>query len=94
MESNLRHRIPLGLLSLSLGVCGTFALPAHAQSGAELYQASCATCHGADGRGRSSAELGFDTPLPDFSDCDFANREPDADWGAIIHEGGPVRGFD
>lgn len=61
---------------------------------AELYRAACATCHGADGRGRTSAELGFDIPLPDFTDCDFASREPNPDWGAIIHEGGPVRGFD
>jgi mono/diheme cytochrome c family protein len=65
-----------------------------AADGSTLYQASCATCHGSDGRGRSSTELGFATPIPDFSDCDFANREPDGDWGAIIHQGGPVRGFD
>jgi hypothetical protein len=32
-------------------------------------------------------------PLPDFSDCSFATREPDVDWLAITHEGGPVRGF-
>lgn len=62
--------------------------------GSLLYEDTCAACHGSDGRGRSSAELGFPTPVPDFTDCDFANREPDADWGAIIHQGGPVRGFD
>ena len=32
--------------------------------------------------------------MPDFSDCEFASREPDPDWYAIIHEGGPVRAFD
>jgi mono/diheme cytochrome c family protein len=62
--------------------------------GGRLYQDSCAACHGNDGRGRTSTELGFDVPIPDFTDCDFANREPDGDWGAIIHQGGPVRGFD
>jgi hypothetical protein len=37
--------------------------------------------------------VGFDQPLPDFSDCNFATREPDADWLAIAHQGGPMRGF-
>jgi hypothetical protein len=32
--------------------------------------------------------------VPDFSDCNFAVREPDSDWLAIIHNGGPARGFD
>ena len=62
--------------------------------GNRLYEESCAACHGSDGRGRTSSSLGLDVPVPDFTDCDFANREPDADWGAIIHQGGPVRGFD
>jgi hypothetical protein len=63
-------------------------------SGAELYQAACAACHGADGRGNPPSVVGFDTPLPDFTDCSFATPEPDADWFAIAHEGGPVRAFD
>ncbi len=37
--------------------------------------------------------VGFETPLPDFTDCGFASREPAADWAAIVHSGGPVRGF-
>ncbi len=63
-------------------------------SDAELYTRACAACHGDDGRGRSEQEVGFDTPLPDFTDCSFASREPDPDWYAVIHEGGPVRAFD
>jgi hypothetical protein len=42
---------------------------------------------------RTPAEVGFDLPLPDFTDCVFANREADADWSSIIHEGGPRRAF-
>jgi hypothetical protein len=38
--------------------------------------------------------LGFDTPVPDFSDCSFATVEPDADWIAVAHDGGPARAFD
>ena len=58
-----------------------------------LYDAACANCHGADGRGLEQALLGFAEEVPDFTDCDFAAREPDADWIAVAHEGGPVRGF-
>jgi hypothetical protein len=60
----------------------------------QLYEAACAACHGADGRGRSPDAVGFETPLPDFSDCEFTSREPDPDWFAVIHQGGPVRAFD
>jgi mono/diheme cytochrome c family protein len=77
------------------------AQPASAQSatplardGAAVYRAACAACHGADGRGAPQSLVGFDTPLPDFTDCSFASREPAADWFAIAHDGGPVRAFD
>ena len=68
----------------------------HAQDdgGRELYRAACAACHGLDGRGQPRATVGFDTPLPDFTNCAFATPEPDVDWMAIIHRGGPIRAFD
>lgn len=59
----------------------------------QVYTAACASCHGDDGRGHPAAVTGLAMPLPDFSDCNFATREPDSDWGAIGHEGGPARGF-
>lgn len=62
-------------------------------SGAELYRSSCATCHGMDGTGAERSFVAFEEPLPDFTDCRFAPREPDADWVAVAHEGGPARGF-
>lgn len=62
--------------------------------GRRLYEDSCAACHGSDGRGLSQSQLGFETPVPDFTDCDFANREPYGDWYAVTHQGGPARGFD
>ncbi len=61
--------------------------------GDALYQAACANCHGGDGLGVDPALLAFEEALPDFTDCDFAAREPDADWIAVAHEGGPIRGF-
>lgn len=86
----------IGLLSLLAG-----AVPAAvardaataAPTGEALYRRACASCHGADGRGASRSLLSFEEPLPDFTDCSFASREPDADWIAVSHEGGPMRGF-
>jgi mono/diheme cytochrome c family protein len=63
------------------------------KTGAQLYREACAACHGADGSGQERSVLGFEVPPPDFTDCSFATREPDADWVAIAHQGGPVRGF-
>jgi hypothetical protein len=63
------------------------------RSAREVYNASCATCHGEDGRGRTQVQLGFDTPVPDFTDCAFASREADGDWFTVAHEGGPIRVF-
>ena len=62
-------------------------------SGAELYQAACANCHGVEGTGAPEWFVAFKQPIPDFTDCNFATREPDADWIAVAHQGGPVRGF-
>lgn len=78
-----------------LGAClavGSTA-PTAAQDGAALYAAGCASCHGADGAGASRDAIAFEDPLPDFRECSFASREPDADWIAVAHAGGPVRGF-
>ena len=63
-------------------------------TGKQLYAAACAACHRTEGAGAAPTTVGFDTPLPDFSDCSFASREPDGDWLGVIHEGGPVRAFD
>jgi mono/diheme cytochrome c family protein len=62
--------------------------------GAALYGAACAACHGRDGRGSPGALTGLSLELPDLTDCRFSSREPDADWHAIVRDGGPVRAFD
>jgi mono/diheme cytochrome c family protein len=62
-------------------------------SGDAVYRAACAACHGSDGRGTPQLTVGFDVPLPDFTDCSFNSREPSADWFAISHDGGPARAF-
>jgi hypothetical protein len=82
--------------SLALGLIVALSIkPVEGQRNASmLYDAACAACHGNEGNGRSTAKLGFDIPMPDFTDCVFASREPDADWFAVIHDGGPTRAFD
>ena len=67
---------------------------APSRTGEQLFEAGCAACHGVDGKGALRSAVGFDVPLPDFTDCAFATAEPDPDWFAVIHEGGPVRGLD
>ena len=62
-------------------------------TGKDVYQAACASCHGVDGRGAARTSVKFETRLPDFTDCAFATKEPDGDWSATIHNGGPARGF-
>lgn len=63
------------------------------RSGAEIYQAACAACHGNDGSGTPAAASDYPLVPPDFNDCSFATREPSADWVAVGHAGGPVRAF-
>jgi mono/diheme cytochrome c family protein len=63
-------------------------------SGEEIYRAACVTCHGGDGTGAPGDLVGFTQELPDFTDCTFATPEPSADWAAVVHEGGPIRGLD
>ena len=63
------------------------------KTGEELYRQACANCHGPNGTGAPKSQVAFDVPLPDFTDCNFATREPNADWVAVAHQGGPVRGF-
>jgi mono/diheme cytochrome c family protein len=83
---------------LVLGSVIALAAPAIAEdtiptTGRAIYRAACSSCHGSNGRGAPPSLVGFSDPVPDFTDCDFANREPDSDWVGIAYEGGPSRGF-
>jgi mono/diheme cytochrome c family protein len=93
---NSLHRLFSHVACAAAVACAAMvvAAPASAQApdGRALFLANCATCHGVDGRGmRTPAEVGFDLPMPNFTDCSYATREADGDWSSVIHQGGPIR---
>jgi len=63
--------------------------------GAELFAAGCAGCHGPRGSGAADSTIGFEKPdtYPDFTSCAQTSPEVQADWWAVIHDGGKARGF-
>ena len=67
--------------------------PPPARTGRQVYEQVCITCHGPDGRAGVNLELEKIKKPPDFTDCSFANREPDRGFLAVAHNGGPARGF-
>jgi mono/diheme cytochrome c family protein len=87
-------RVATVLITLPCNAAFARASEQTPRSGSEIYRQACAACHGTDGRGQPVERVGFETPLPDFSDCGFATPEPDNDWIAIVHHGGPARAFD
>ena len=95
-----RQILSASLLCVGVSLCASTpaaaqeTVPRPAPEARELYERACAACHGPDGRGMPQAMVGFDVPLPDFTDCSFATPEPEADWIAVMHDGGPARAFD
>jgi hypothetical protein len=90
MDSRHKYILTCLVAAFSWSAAGTAQEPGNA----ELYESACAACHGEDGTGRAQEDSALEIQPPDFTDCEFASREPDADWYAIIHDGGPVRAFD
>jgi mono/diheme cytochrome c family protein len=88
-------RSAVGLAGLML-VCATGGAGAQvtpARSGAAIYRDACRQCHGVNGRGVPAAALGLPVQPRDLTDCQAGPREADADWLAIIRDGGPARAF-
>ena len=72
-------------LLVSIPVCA-------AETGKELYEAACASCHGRDGRGAPEGSR-IQVPLPDFADCPFVTAETTGNWVALVADGGPALGL-
>ena len=64
-----------------------------ALNGRHIFESNCLACHGVDGTGAHSSKVGFNVPLPDFTEASFSSREPEADWVKVAQEGGPARAF-
>src|SRR5687768_13810233 len=96
--TSTRLCLPIPVCALVLmffsSVSAADAQPSQAErTDEELFRFACAACHGADGSGAPRSQVGFDDPLPDFTDCSFNTPEAAADWIAVAHQGGPVRAF-
>ena len=72
----IRHIFPVGGLILCLTVLGASqqkeighvpVKPASPSSGAEMYTAYCALCHGTDGKGHGPAADALKVPSPDLT---------------------------
>jgi mono/diheme cytochrome c family protein len=63
------------------------------RGGEEIYVATCASCHGVEGRGASASLTGLPIKPRDFTDCRRTTPEPDHDWHAVVVGGGPARGL-
>lgn len=70
-------------------------VPTAVSSGEEIFVAGCAGCHGPTGAGMPDSTVGFEKPstFPDFSQCNQSTPEVEADWWAVIRDGGRARGF-
>src|SRR4051812_4536651 len=90
---------PLLFLTIILAVSNTTVAQtrpaAGLTEGAELFAAGCAGCHGPRGAGALDSTIGFEKPstYPDFTSCEQTSPEVQADWWAVIHDGGKARGF-
>lgn len=72
-----------------------YSFKADPDRGKKLYREACASCHSDNGQGAPQSIAGFQQPrtFPDFTRCDQTTAEVDAAYKAVIHNGGPNRGF-
>ncbi len=62
-------------------------------SGAVLYGAWCARCHGIDGRGVPAAMTKLEVPPADLASCAVNTAETEEQWTGIVARGGAVFGL-
>lgn len=77
------------------GIVGQTPSKLKLDTGKEIFEAGCVSCHGPDGKGQAPSLQGFERPstFPDFTDCYGTTPEADSQWRAVITNGGPARGF-
>lgn len=63
------------------------------RAAAALWNVSCASCHGRDGRGQGPGKPPV-AQIPDFTSADFQKQRTDADLATVIQNGrGMMPGF-
>jgi len=62
-------------------------------SGALLYAAWCARCHGADARGTPAASVRTDVPPADLATCAVNTAETEDQWVGVVTRGGEAFGL-
>ena len=84
-----------GMAAAQTGASSSTPTKLKLDTGQEIYEAGCVSCHGPDGKGQSQNLAGFERPdtFPDFTDCPTSTPEPDVQWRAIITNGGSARAF-
>ena len=87
--------MPRTLRLVACGVLWAFSLGAQspADSGAALYGAWCARCHGADARGTPAASTRLEVPPADLASCAVSSAEPENLWVDIVAQGGAEFGL-
>lgn len=84
--------------TLRLIACGalwacSLSAQSPSDSGAALYAAWCARCHGADARGTPAASVRTDVPPADLASCPVSTAETDDQWVGIVTRGGAAFGL-
>ncbi len=78
------------LVVLAVTLFSTWTLAA--DSGADLYKAKCASCHGPDGKGDTA--MGKNLKLKDLASADV-QKQSDADLTTVIEKGKkPMPGYE
>ena len=62
-------------------------------SGAVLYHAWCAACHGQDARGTPAASVRTTVPPADLASCAASTPEPAERWRGVVTKGGAAYGL-
>lgn len=71
---------------------GHIALAGAQEAGAQLYQQRCATCHGADGKGKTPIAQALNPKPRDHTDGAYMNALSDDHLTKVIKDGGSAVG--
>jgi high-affinity iron transporter len=63
--------------------------PASIKAGEQLYEKSCAECHGDTGKGDGMTGEGLDPPPADLTDADWKHGSSDGEIFIVIRDGVP-----